>query len=1270
MKKLKMKMTQWLKKCWVFCTIILIVLAILLSLFRALTPWVEQYQTEVEQHLSALLGQPVKMKSIETAWYWFQPVVKLNQVMISDSSGHGVALNQLLVGINVISSLWHWKIQPGILAIEDVHLTVRRDHGQWQVDGLSEGRRPITFSKASYAPLVNWLIAQDKIMIKQVSATVYVDDQLVLPIQAFNLTLQNRSGHYRLKARGQLNQMIPTDVSILADFELDAASQLKGEAYLLARHLLPAQWQDVFPQLTYEFKGGEGDVEVWFDFEHSRIQQVQSKLGFRHIAWSHSGQSKHYFIQNLNANLSWQSTLEGWKLSGNEIKLRMNNISWPENQLIVEYQQDHDRYHLFIEQLLLNSVFAMDVEWPDWMKPALDMRPHGILKGTQIQIDGVTPSYFLTRFEQVGWKGRDMIPGMEQLSGALHWQPTEGRLELQAVNAVLAPPQLPPVSFDKIAIGANWKALSHGIRVHLDQFVMRRKDLTLTASGGFDHFSQAKDKIHLTAQYSAEHAEQWLAYLPESRLKPKLYDWLTTQIKQIRKASGQLKVNGNLLDFPFDHHPGEFVLTNHLHGVELLAVKDWPLIKEIDAYLRFDKRMLDANIYHADFQGVTVDQMHLKMDEIGLDREILLLHTQTKTLADKLMAYVFQTPLKQKLAKLDLIKSMSGPLDLNLRLEIPLYQDNTQTLVFGEIQFEQNQIEMSHALNHLELNEVRGTLQFDEHGILDSAFNARILEDPIRFQIRSVREKDPYTQVKFHGNPAIDALKNKIDLPIFDLMRGHLKLDGVLKMTDDPEAMEKLQIKTALQGVALDLPGFLGKSSEASAPLAIDIDFNLQKAMKIRVNYQDRLLGDLFFLNQGNQLRLKKGTIRFGKGPLLQPDQAGVQLIGEVPELKVEQWQKTLSKISNKHDTSSLLDSIRRVELNLGRLSFGTHRYEQVFIRGALSDQGIWHLKVKQKNMLANLAYQPKQYRLSGKIEFLDLSKPDFSNQSGQPATYAFNPEQIPNLDLHIAALKIGGIEMGTVDLNSTSKPLYWELHRCEIKSDHYELRLKGHWKKTDRLNQTEFQGYLSVSDLEKNLARWDITPVVEARHSAVEFEGRWPGALYDFSLARLRGKLEVLVKDGRITHLSTETEEKLGLGKLLSILSLQTIPRRLKLDFSDLSHKGYTFDQFKGDFQLTHGVLNTQNSTINGPVAFASMEGSLDLIRQLYDLELQITPHITASLPVVATIAGGPIAGVATWVASKLINHGMTKISGYRYKISGPWLEPVVQQVSMTQHP
>jgi len=277
-------------------------------------------------------------------------------------------------------------------------------------------------------------------------------------------------------------------------------------------------------------------------------------------------------------------------------------------------------------------------------------------------------------------------------------------------------------------------------------------------------------------------------------------------------------------------------------------------------------------------------------------------------------------------------------------------------------------------------------------------------------------------------------------------------------------------------------------------------------------------------------------------------------------------------------------------------------------------------------------------------------------------------PATIPNLNLRIDDFHYGNYNLGQITLKSHSLDNQWILDHGKLESPFYQMYLQGNWTQKDNKNNSKIQARLLISDLSNSLKRFKIEPVVEADKGEIEFKGGWADSILNFSQAKCLGQMDIQFRNGRITHLSQETEEKMGLGKLLSILSLQTIPRRLKLDFSDLSQKGYSFDIFKGHFKLKNAKMYTSESYIDGPVAYAGMSGSLDLKKHLYDLELKVSPHITASLPVVATIAGGPIAGIATWIASKIINKGMQKISAYTYKITGPWHQPVVQQVSITK--
>ncbi|MBU0745080.1 MAG: AsmA-like C-terminal domain-containing protein, partial [Gammaproteobacteria bacterium] len=147
-----------------------------------------------------------------------------------------------------------------------------------------------------------------------------------------------------------------------------------------------------------------------------------------------------------------------------------------------------------------------------------------------------------------------------------------------------------------------------------------------------------------------------------------------------------------------------------------------------------------------------------------------------------------------------------------------------------------------------------------------------------------------------------------------------------------------------------------------------------------------------------------------------------------------------------------------------------------------------------------------------------------------------------------------------------------------------------------------------------------------------------------------------VSIKDGRIINLSKSTESKLGFGRLLGILSLQSLPRRLTLDFSDLTQKGFGFDTMDGNFELAGGNIQIKKINLDGPAASVKAKGRVDIKKQDYDITLNVVPKITSSIPVAATIVGGPIVGLLTLVADRAITTVMKKTSIYTYRVTGSW--------------
>jgi len=1257
-----------LKKCWIIGAILLISLAIFFTLFRAMTPWVKQYRVQIEQHLSTLLGQPVTIHDLQTSWYWFEPVLKMDQVTLSDQEDHVLKLNKLSVGINLWSSLWHWQIKPGVLSVEDVHLTVRQIDHHWEVDGLKPNKQVMHIGEDAYLPLLGWMLSQDTTIIKHLSATIHLEDGTSLALRDVNIKAVNSFGRYRLYGGAQLDQSIPTAVSIIADLNinLDALDQVKGHVYLSAKHFLPAQWQRFIPHIPYQINQGECNLQTWFDIKNSRLSKLQSVIDIEDLSWLSDGSTQIRHIDRLEGNVAWKNQETGWQLTADQVNLRINGIDWPKNTLQLDYQRAAQTYHAFIKTLTLNSLLAAGIEWPERMQPLLAMHPRGELHDSQVTITADRQiNYILTRFENLGWRASHSIPAVKQISGVLYWEPTEGRLILDGEQTTITPHQLPPLTFDLFNADVDWKELNNGFRISLDRFVLSHPNLVLSATGALDNPNSPDGNLRLTGEFAAKNATPLLAYIPSEHLKPKLAAWLKHDITRIDQVSGRMVVNGKLADFPYDDQPGEFSIVSHVSGVDILINQHWPLNQDIDADLVVDKRSLVANIDHARLQSVLLDKVNLVVNDIGLGKESLLLHGEIRAPGDQVKGYVFATPLRDRLSRWQAL-DIQDDLGLDLRLDIPLYPESDHVVALGEMTFDHNPVIVNLPTVRAKLAGVTGALQFNEYGLTDGSLQGTLAGYPIALHAQSVIEPKVGTLLSIEGETSIDYLQKIMASPVLALLTGHLNITGLWTIYPSEADPDQLHLESTLEGVSVNLPKPLGKLASEKVPLAVDVVFNPKSTMNVHVAYDNRLNSELLLKPVDNQLVFDRGELRLGQGKATLPSHPGLTVSGSVAKVDLSTWHDALASLPDGHASSAALDNVHAVALTIGKLLFLGQTYDNLSLKAQRLAKDDWSVSLEQANIVADLHYQPSVNLVSGWINRLNISSLTNTTKAKHGPKWYIEPQDIPNLNLTINELKIHDVEVGSVSLKSTSSKTDWLLDYCTIKSPDYVLSVQGDWKSTEKKQTSTVQAHLKIDDLGRSLGRWHITPAVQAHPGDVTFDGGWPGAFYDFSLGAVTGNMNITLKNGRISHFDKETEEKLGLGKLLSILSLQTIPRRLKLDFSDLSEGGYSFDIFKGSFELKKGVMTTHDSYIDGPVAYARMEGDLDLSKHLYNVNLRITPYITASLPVVATIAGGPIAGLATWVASNIINKGMQKISGYTYKVSGPWLDPIVQQVSI----
>lgn len=1265
--KIKNLIIKFLKKAQIPLVTILVLFTIIFSLFRAMTPWVAQYKSQIVGQVSAKIGQKVNIGSLETSWYWFKPVLKLNNVTVYDVGRHEVVFDKILIGLNLWSSLWHRQFEPGILYISNVDLVLHQQEHNWVVDGLNSGSHDNQLSDDSSKLMLAWLLSQDSVIVKQLSAKVYLADGAKIIVQDLNFKVVNDNGHYKIYGNAKLLQSEPTALAIIADLQLDAnhINNISGNIYLSLERFLPEQWLRFIPKMPYQLHKGLCDLDLWLQIKSGKIKSAQSKIDFKNVLLVEANGKSHK-IDYFAANTAWRKDRLGWYFTSDKVDLTFNGVKWPQNQIALTYNSELNSYNVFLENMLIDSVRAADIDWPEDLQKVLNMRPVGKLLNTQLRIKDKKLTYLVTRFIDLGWDGLNNIPEVKQISGAIYWEPSEGRLLLDGENTTIVSKKYPGQTFDVLNADIYWKELNNGLRIDLDRFVLSNPYLTLSASGVLDNFKDPNSNIRLNADFTAKEAQQFMAYIPSGQLKPKFEDWLKNDVKRIKNLSGRLSINGTLEGFPYDTVPGKFVVRSHVSGVDIAINNKWPLNQDIDADLVFDKRAFFANVDHAKLKDLQIKKLNLGVNNIGYGTESLLIHGEVEAPGPDIKSYIFATPLKAKFFKWKNV-NIEDPYWVDIKLDIPLYAENDHISANGDIVFSENPVKIYVAKKNITVKEVSGNLKFNEYGLTAGDVTGFIDQAPIALHAEATLEPQEKTLLAIQGETTMETLRKITNASILNLFSGSCSVSGLWTLYPTTSTPDSLHLETNLEGVTIALPAPLHKSAAQSSKLALDFYFKDDNTIESKIYFNKILDSKLLFKDSKSGISLIGGEFKIGEGSANLPKTSGLIISGDIKKLNLSEWQKTIAKLPQDSNDFTALDFISLVNLKIKKVILSGEDYKDINLT-AKKHANKWLINLQQDKLIANLEYTPKIHSLTGKINNLTINIPNKEKPSKNKLH--LSPKDLPNLDLIVENLFVKDINAGNLRIKSKSQNQELILENLEINAPYYTVSANGVWTSKKNIDNSTLNFNLKITDLSKSLEQLKITPVVYSKNGDIHFEGNYPHPIYDFSLKDFTGFMLVVFKNGRISHFDKSFEGKLGLGKILSILSLQTIPRRLKLDFSDLSETGYTFDLFKGKFEFANGLMTTKDSYIDGPVAYAKISGNLDLIKQLYDINLRITPYITASLPVVATIAGGPVAGLATWVASNIINKGMQNISGYTYRVSGPWSDPVVQQVKIYPKP
>ncbi|HEX5394559.1 MAG TPA: YhdP family protein [Rhodocyclaceae bacterium] len=1265
---------RWVRACaWGIGGVYVVFGLLVLVLRYGVLPHVNDYRPDVEAALTKATKLPVSIRRIDADWQGLRPRLTLAGLEIRDKS------NRPALSFDQVQAVLGWSSVPMLephlyrLEIQSPQLAVRRDAaGHLFVAGLE------VETKSTEPGLPEWLLRQRQIVVKD-AAISWTDEQRGAPtltLAQLNINLLNGGSRHRFGITAQPPEAMAARLDLRGDLRGGDLSDLKawsGQLYVETERADLAVWR-TWMDYPVDLPRGTGGLRLWLELANGQPAGVTADLSLKNLTVRLARDLPTLELNHLQGRLQGKRWADGFEISSSGLTLSTadgiridplnTKLRW--QALSGEFTSNH----LELDQLVR---FAGHLPLSQDVRDRLTKHdPRGRLIDFHMDWHGNErpfEHYKATgRMDKLSWLGEGGIPGASGISGSLDGNEKGGKLSLTAKDGSIDLPEIfaeSRIPFAALDAQVSWKRSGADFDVTLEKATVRNKDAEGTAKGTYRSGPGRFGTIDLDAQLTRAEGNAVWRYLPKV-VNADVISWVKGAVVAGKSDNLSLKLKGDLDRFPFTDGSGAFLIRGNIRDGILNYGPGWPRIEGIAGELLFDKARMLITAQRGNILGTSVGPVSAELPDLDSHDPVLTVLGKAKGDTPAFLRFLEASPVGGYIGHPTVGMSANGNGELDLKLGLPLNHIN-DAKVSGGYRFDGNRVIVDDAAPPLD--DVRGRLEFSEKGVAARDLRARILGGPAAAEVKTLA--DGTITVDAHGEVSAAQLRVQPYLswlaPALEFMSGSTRWDGTVRVK---KGMPEVRVSSDLRGISSSLPDPFNKPATEARPFLLEhkaADPRLYPARsrgatvsrdELDVTVGRSLKVQLIGATEGARHVTERGLIAINPGPATRLPERGTLLAVNVPKVNLDLVRRLMAetdkkdKMANAPASSADGVSLSLIDLRTDEaLAFG-HRVHDLRVLGNLRGEH-WLADLKSKELSGRFDWLGTgKGKLSGRISQFSLSESGGGSASAASSSDVV-ADDLPALDLTFDRFVYGGKDFGELRVMAENTAGTWHAN-FNAQQEDAALSGEGRWKPG---SDTQLDFKLKVRSLERWLGRMGYPNAVKRGSANVEGKLSWVGSPQSFDYPTLSGNLQFSAKDGQFDKLEP------GVGRLLGILSLQSLPRRITLDFRDIFSQGFAFDSIDGQAQIAKGVLDTRDLEIKGPAARVAMQGTVDLVRETQNLRVRVQPALGETVTTGIMLAN-PAVGLAYWVGNKLFGRPLDQIFAFEYAVTGPWADPQVNKV------